>query len=176
MSYLIIGYSGVTPYRKWITSLLLLPFAFYFILNWGRYTLIDNTNLIIHEAGHFFFSFLGNFIQAAGGTLMQIFFPLFIAFYFFRSGYRTGVQIFIFWLGQNLINISVYAADAQLRNLPLLGKGKHDWYYMLKELALLEQTEIFGYLFFLAGILTIILSLILPLFLDEQYPLPSRVS
>lgn len=98
---------------------------------------------------------------------MQIIFPLFMAFYFLKSGYRTGVQIFIFWLGQNLINISVYAADAQLRQLPLLGKGTHDWYFMLKEFALLEQTEIFGYLFFVAGILTITLSLILPLFFDE---------
>jgi len=75
MSYLILGYSGITPYKKWITSLFLIASTIYFIMNWGNYTLIDNANLIIHEAGHFFFSFFGEFIHAAGGTLMQILFP-----------------------------------------------------------------------------------------------------
>ncbi len=167
MSYLIIGYSGIAPYKKWITSLFLIAFAIYFIMNWGTYTLIDNANLIIHEAGHFFFSFFGEFIHAAGGTLMQILFPLFIAFYFFRVGYRTGVQIFTFWLGQNLINISVYAADARVRLLPILGNGKHDWYYMLRKIGFLEHAELIGYLFFLSGLIIFTLAIVLPLFLDE---------
>lgn len=167
MSYHIIGYSGIAPYKKWISSLFLISFAIYFIMNWGTYTLIDNANLIIHEAGHFFFSFFGEFIHAAGGTLMQILFPLFIAFYFFRVGYRTGVQIFTFWLGQNLINISVYAADAQVRLLPILGNGKHDWHYMLREIGFLEHAELIGYLFFLSGLIIFTLAIVLPLFLDE---------
>ncbi len=167
MSYLYMSYSGIRPIRKWITSGVLFLFSLYFILGRGNYSLIDNADLIIHEAGHFFFGFMGSFIHAAGGTIMQILFPLFIAFYFFRTGYRTGFQIFIFWLGQNLINISVYAADAQVRKLRLLGNGKHDWTYMLGKLGLLDQAEAVGYLFFGTAVVVILIALLLPLYLDE---------
>lgn len=166
MSYLFLGYSGFRPLKKWWTTIVLIPFVIYFILSRGDYTLIDNADLIIHEAGHFFFGFFGSFIHAAGGTLMQIIFPAFLAFYFFRSGYRTGVQVFIFWLGQNLINISVYAADATARNLPLIG-GKHDWYYMLGQLNLLESDHFIGSLFFLTAIIIFMISILIPLFVEE---------
>jgi hypothetical protein len=167
MREMILGYSGLHPLKKWITSFILIPFSIYYLANWGQYTLIDNADLIIHEAGHFFFGFLGSFIHAAGGTLMQIIFPSFIALYFLRTGYRTGTQIFIFWLGQNLINISVYAADADDRILPLLGNGKHDWYYMLGQLGLVQQADIVGWLFFGTAIVIIIASLLFPLYTDE---------
>ena len=72
---------------------------------------IDNGDLVIHEAGHFFFMFFGKFIYTLGGTLMQIILPSIIAWYFLRNYYKTGVQISLLWLGQNLINISAYAAD-----------------------------------------------------------------
>lgn len=166
MSDLFLGYSGFTPIKKWWVSLALIPLAFYFILTHGHYSLIDNADLIIHEAGHFFFGFFGSFIHAAGGTLMQIIFPLFIAFYFFRAGYRTGVQVLVFWLGQNLVNISVYAADAQVRKLHLIG-GKHDWYYLLGQLNLLDQAELVGSLFFLSAIIIFLIAILLPLYIEE---------
>lgn len=168
MNQLAAGYSGIHPLKKWITSVGLFPFSLYFIFSHGQYTLIDNADLIIHEAGHFFFGFLGSFIQAAGGTLMQILFPAFLAYYFLRSGYRTGVQIFVFWLGQNLINISVYAADAQVRKLHLLGNGKHDWYYMLRELGILNHCELVGFFIFAFAILVMAIALILPLYLNYK--------
>ncbi|MBN2367004.1 MAG: hypothetical protein JXL67_12615 [Calditrichaeota bacterium] len=167
MNDLYISFVGTRPFKKWITSVILFPFAIYFIFTRGDYCLIDNANLIIHEAGHFFFSFFGTFIYAAGGTLMQIIFPLIIAFYFLLNGYRTGVQIFIFWLGQNFINISVYAADAQVQRLQLLGNGKHDWNYMLNKINLLAHAETVGYIFFGMAIVVIFFALLLPLYLEE---------
>lgn len=167
MSYMFLGYSGFTPFKKWWASICLIPFALYFILTHGHYSLIDNADLIIHEAGHFFFGFFGSFIHAAGGTLMQIIFPLFIALYFFRAGYRTGVQVFIFWLGQNLVNISVYAADGRARKLHLIG-GKHDWYYMLGQLNLLDKAELVGAIFFLLAICIFVFAIIIPLFVDDE--------
>ena len=167
MSTLLDGYSGFRPFKKWITSVILLPLGLYFILNHGHYSLLDNADLIIHEAGHFFFGFMGSFIHAAGGTMMQIIFPLFLAWYFYHNNYRTGFQIFIFWLGQNLLNISVYAADAQVRNLLLLGKGKHDWHYLLTQLDILEHAEGVGFIFFLLGILVFSGALLVPLFQEE---------
>jgi hypothetical protein len=168
MSYLAIGYSGFHPIKKWVTSMVLFPISLYYILSHGQYTFIDNADLIIHEAGHFFFGFMGSFIHAAGGTLMQILFPAFLAFYFFRSAYVTGVQVFIFWLGQNLLNISVYAADAQVRKLHLLGNGKHDWYFMLQELGILEHCEQVGLFFFTLALVIFAFTLSLPLYLTSN--------
>jgi len=108
-------------FKKWIPSIIILPIALYWVLNRGDYGMIDNADLVIHEAGHLFFKFFGKYFYTLGGTLMQIIFPSIILFYFFRNNYRTGMQFSLLWLGQNFINISVYAADAQARRLPLLG-------------------------------------------------------
>ena len=167
MNPLFIGYCGFTPLKKWITSFFLLLAACYFVVTHGHYSLIDNADLIIHEAGHFFFGFMGSIIQAAGGTLMQLLFPLFLAWYFFRNGYRSGFQVFIFWLGQNLLNISVYAADAIVRRLPLLGNGKHDWHYLLDQLGILHQAEVVGLVFLILGTMVFLAALFLPLFLED---------
>lgn len=170
MRSLLIGYSGIKPLRKWILSLLFIPMILYFIGRHGKYSLVDSADLIIHEAGHFFFGFMGNFIQAAGGTLMQILFPSFLSWYFFQNGYRTGFQIFILWLGQNLLNISVYVADAPVRRLPLLGNGKHDWYYLLGQLNLLDRANEIATIFYFLGIVLFAIAVFIPLFVEEPTP------
>jgi len=122
--------TGWDVFKRWVPSIIILPLAAYWIVNRGEFGLLDNIDLVIHEAGHFFFMLFGKFIYTLGGTLMQIILPSIIAGYFFRNNYRTGVQFGLLWLGQNFINISVYAADAQARKLPLLGGKKvyHDWH------------------------------------------------
>ncbi|MCB0265861.1 MAG: hypothetical protein KDH95_01230 [Calditrichaeota bacterium] len=158
---------GVAPLKKWTASLILLPISLYYLLTRGNYTLIDNADLVIHEAGHFFFIFFGNFIYALGGTLMQIIFPLFLAFYFWQNDYRTGFQIMIAWLGQNWINISVYVADAQVRQLRLLGNGKHDWFYLLGELGIREYCVEIGWIFMGFSTITFLIALSIPLFYEQ---------
>jgi len=151
--------------KKWIPSIIILPIALYWVLNRGDYGLIDNADLVIHEAGHLFFKFFGKYVYTLGGTLMQIILPSIIFFYFFRNNYRTGMQFSLLWLGQNLINISVYAADAQARSLPLLGGNKvyHDWNYLLSEIGLLQYETEVGYLIFGIAIIIFIITLIMPL-------------
>ncbi|MFZ0452179.1 MAG: hypothetical protein WAM24_00415 [Ignavibacteriaceae bacterium] len=155
--------------KKWLPSVIILPVSVYLVLNRGHYTWIDNADLVIHEAGHIFFMFFGEFIHFAGGTLMQIILPSIIAWYFFRNMYRTGLQVSLLWLGQNFINISVYAADARARALPLLGGNKagHDWHYMLGELNLLEYDHTAGYIFLGISILIFIAALLMPLLIKE---------
>jgi hypothetical protein len=34
-------------------------------------------------------------------------------------------------MGQNLVNIARYAADARAQELPLVGGGEHDWFHIL---------------------------------------------
>jgi hypothetical protein len=150
--------------REWIITLLLLPSALYFCLSRGTYTLLDHAALIIHEAGHVLFGLLGGSFEIFGGTLMQVVLPLGLAVYFLRHVYRPGVQLALFWLAHNLLNISVYAADARAQNLPLLGGGTrlHDWNVMLTQAGLLEYDTIVGNAIFLLSIACFGLVMLLP--------------
>jgi hypothetical protein len=158
-------YSKWDMTKKWVPSIIILPIAFIWCLNRGEFNLLDNVDLVIHEAGHFFFSLFGKFIYTLGGTLMQIILPSVIAGFFLRNNYRTGVQFSLLWLGQNFINISVYAADARAQKLPLLGGNKvyHDWHYLLGELGILQQDQIVGYFFFGIAILIFAIAILMPL-------------
>ncbi|MEJ5261537.1 MAG: hypothetical protein WHT45_02575 [Ignavibacterium sp.] len=162
-------YNQSSEVKKWITSIIILPIAVYWTLNRGKYGLIDNVDLVIHEAGHLFFMIFGKFIYTLGGTLMQIIIPSLIAFTFLRNNYRTGVQFGLLWLGQNFINISVYAADAQAKKLPLLGGNKvyHDWDYLLRTLGIIEYDYIVGYFFYSLAIPTFIIAILLPLIIKD---------
>src|SRR3989337_1847891 len=87
-----VSYSKVDEIKRWIPSVIMLPIMLWLVLSRGEYSWIDNADLVIHEAGHFFFMFFGKFIYTAGGTLMQIILPSLISWYFFRNEYRTGMQ------------------------------------------------------------------------------------
>ena len=67
------------------------------------------------------------------------------------------------------MNISVYAADARERALPLLGGNKvyHDWHWMLSRLNILEYDDIIGMMFYLTGIVCFLISFLIPLFYKE---------
>ncbi len=96
---------------------------------------------------------------------MQIIIPSIIAGFFFRNDYRTGVQVALLWLGQNFINISVYAADARTQKIPLLGGNKvyHDWYYLLNEIGLLNYDIEIGYIIFGFATLIFLVAVLMPL-------------
>lgn len=138
--------------QRWASSLLLLPFAVAFAREGGDvwlgqalWILVDAFNLIVHEAGHFFFRFFGRFMMFAGGTIMQLAMP---ALFVFQGVYwhnKLALQLALLWLGQSFVSVSIYAADAQARALPLignLGPESHDWYNMLWMLGLLDQTPL----------------------------------
>lgn len=150
--------------RDWRGSMVLLPVCLYFVVKHPEYTMMDNVDLIIHEAGHFFAMPFGTFIMFAGGTLMQMILPSFLAWYFYHNDYRFGAQVSLFWLGHNLLNISVYAADAGTRALPLLGgdSSRHDWWNMLGRLDLLEYDHVIGGAFFVGALVVFALCLALP--------------
>lgn len=154
-------------FKKWIGSIILLPVVIYLIQNDGRFFIIDYVNLLIHEGGHGIFKIFGKFIYSLGGTLAQILIPgMFVVFYLLK-GNRLPAQISFIWLGQNLINISIYASDARAQKLPLLGGKKvyHDWTYLLRETGLLNYDKEVGLFFYSLAIAAFIISLLLPLFL-----------
>jgi hypothetical protein len=94
-------------------------------------------NLAIHEAGHLLFHprAFGMFIQIAAGSAVQCLVPLLCAALFFKQRDYFAIALCFGWLGINLFEVAVYAADAQARNLnlvsPVTDQPIHDWAYLL---------------------------------------------
>jgi hypothetical protein len=114
----------------------------------GRYHLpfvlwtIDAVDLFIHEGGHFFFGFMGRMIYFMGGSLMQIFLPSLAIYVFLKSSVRSLMGT-LYWLGHNLINVSVYMGDAPYKRLPLLGGSGsiHDWNWIFNKAGMMRSAE-----------------------------------
>ncbi len=92
---------------------------------------IDTINLFIHEAGHLFFRLFGQTMSILGGSLTQCLIPLALAVVtWHEKPHQVGLPLF--WFGENLVNVSVYIADAPYRNLKLIKDGLiHDWHWLL---------------------------------------------
>jgi hypothetical protein len=121
---------------------------------------IDNVDLIFHEAGHTIFILFGDFIHIAMGSGFQVLLPLLIAGYFFLTDQKVSAAITLGWTGQNLVNVSVYARDAILMQLPLLGGDgvMHDWHYLLNQTGLLAHTATIANSIYSLGIALIVIS------------------
>lgn len=115
---------------------------------------IDHVNLIFHEAGHPIMMFFGRFLHIAGGTIFQIGIPAALTLYFWKQGQLFSASLLLFWVGQNFINVSIYAGDAIIQQLPLLGgdAAGHDWTNMLTMLGLLKHTPIIAGILFYIGL------------------------
>jgi len=150
------------PWSSWVGSLLLFPLCVYVCLNMGTYTFFDDVSLVVHTLGAFMFGVFGPFMKAAGGTLLQIALPVLLVRFFYRHSYVLGAQVFLFWLGQNLVNISVYAQGVQVHRLPHLADTQHDWHYMLHTLAIPEYDVVIASSFFVVGVLCFVAVVLLP--------------
>lgn len=123
-----------------------------------QWHLIDGVNLVIHEAGHIVFMPFGEFVMIAGGSLFQIIMPLAFVIYFYRKEMPYSAALVLFWVGESVLNVSVYAGDSIAMQLPLLGgqDSIHDWNYMLERLGILKDTAAVGGALRMAGTLIII--------------------
>lgn len=125
-------------------------FSIYFL--WCAYApesvvFMHLVHLPIHEAGHIFFRIFGEFAGIAGGSLFQVIVPLVFFGYFIYHRKPFSASIVLFWVGSSIIDVYIYANDAQIMQLPLLSGltgaegGFHDWNYLLTETNLLGSTK-----------------------------------
>jgi hypothetical protein len=131
---------------------------------------LDLVDLPIHETGHLIFRILGEFMMIAGGSLFQVIFPAVFVVYFVWHFKYYSAAVVLFWVGQSIINVYVYAADAQVMQLVLTSgftgsEGSfHDWNYMLTRLGLLDSTKTVAGLIRAVGTLTIIAAAVLSIY------------
>jgi hypothetical protein len=104
---------------KKIFALCLVPYAFWLVFAYD-YHFIDNLNLLLHEGGHFFFKFFGEWMQFLGGTILQLFVPMAFAlvFLYYRQKYESAFCGI--WFGESMMYMAGYMKDAQDQLLPLV--------------------------------------------------------
>jgi hypothetical protein len=155
--------------RDIFKTVLAAVFTVYFL--WCAYDpanamFLHNINLAVHETGHLIFRFLGEFMGVAGGSLFQVIVPLAFFGYFLRHEKPFSAAVCLFWVGQSLTDVYVYAADAVQMRLVLTSgltgsEGSfHDWNYLLSEMGLLAHTKLIGGLIRFVGTATIVLAAI----------------
>jgi len=137
---------------------------------------IDYVDLIIHEAGHLVFLPFGEFIHILGGSLFQTIFPLLYVGYFYFKKDLFSSALLLFWVGVNLINVSVYAADAQLMQLPLLGGDSviHDWNYILGYTHTIQYAPQIASCIYGMGVLLVGVAAIVAMYSSQHRPVAAR--
>ena len=122
---------------------------------------LDLVDLPIHETGHLIFRIFGEFVGIAGGSIFQVLLPAVFVGYFIWKGQYYSASIVLFWVGQSILNVWVYASDAVVMRLVLTSgftgsEGSfHDWNYMLTRTGLIGSTKI------IAGIIRAIATLVI---------------
>jgi hypothetical protein len=116
----------------------------------GWVRILDDANLVFHEAGHPIFGLLGPTAQLYGGTWGQLVFPLVTSLHFWRQKETSAFALCLAWFFENFLNISRYMADARAQILPLVGGGEHDWTEIFTRWGVLPyDTRIAGFFSFL---------------------------
>ena len=104
---------------------------------------LDLVNLAFHEAGHLFLIPFGETAHFLGGTLGQLAVPAGLSAYsLVRRRQPFAAAVCAWWVGENLVNIAVYMADARTLQLDLVGGGEHDWNTLFYQFGLLGEDSV----------------------------------
>ncbi|HCE43789.1 MAG TPA: hypothetical protein DET40_09595 [Lentisphaeria bacterium] len=105
--------------------------------SWTPFAPLD---LVAHEVGHPLFSFFGEWMTYAGGTILQHLVPLIALIILLKQDEYFGIPLCGAWFAVNLYETARYIADTRSQVLPLvtLGTGDEpamvkftDWEYLL---------------------------------------------
>ena len=121
-------FAEVRPYTPW-------PFMLRLVRN--------SIFLFIHEGGHMLFFFFGQTMMSLGGSFWQIVFPLLSFVIAVRQKSHVIAPFALFWVGENMMDVSLYMRDAPLRRLPLLGghKSGHDWWNLFRTWDMMDSAD-----------------------------------
>jgi hypothetical protein len=157
-------------YPKLIVALIFTIYFVWIALDPMQGSFLDMVDLPVHEFGHLLFRPFGQFMMIAGGSLFQVILPAVFVGYFIWQRSFYSAAIVLFWVGQSILNVWVYAADAVVMQLVLTSgftgsEGSfHDWNYMLDTTGLLSSTKTVAGIIRLAGTLVIITSGVLSVY------------
>lgn len=139
---------------------------------------LDNVDLPIHETGHLLFRPFGEFMMVAGGSLLQVIFPIVFVGYFIWQRSFYSAAIVALWVGQSILNVWVYASDAVVMQLVLTSgftgsEGSfHDWNYMLTHFGLLDSVKGVAKVIRFTGTVTIVAAGAMAIYFSLQPAVP----
>ncbi len=149
-------------YPKLISALFASIYFLWVAKNPAQGSFLDLIDLPIHETGHLLFRPFGEFLMVAGGSLFQVIFPaVFVGYFIWQRSFYSAAMV-LFWVGQSILNVFVYANDAVVMQLVLTSgftgsEGSfHDWNYILDKFNLLGSTGTIAGIIRFVGTATII--------------------
>ena len=98
-----------------------------------------------HEFGRLFFSFGGEWLAVAGGSLMQLIVPIGASVVMVATPKKDwfGAIACGTWLAASLADLAPYIADARAQELDLVSfspdAAGHDWHFLLAHAGMLKQ-------------------------------------
>ena len=111
----------------------------------GWIPILSAFDLGVHEFGHLLTGWAPALLCSLAGSLLQVAAPLLLGVYFWWRHDQLAAILMVAWSAENLHNVSVYIADAQVMILPLFGDdgsgAGHDWHNILLALNALEATD-----------------------------------
>jgi hypothetical protein len=111
----------------------------------GWIPLLSAFDLGVHEFGHLLTAWAPALLCSFAGSFLQVVAPLLLGGYFWWRRDHLAAILMVAWSAENLHNVSVYIADAQVMVLPLFGDdgsgAGHDWHNILTALNALEATD-----------------------------------
>lgn len=121
-------------------------------------------NLGIHELGHYVFAPFGDFLEIAGGTILQCAAPVVAMYFCYRNRQYFLIAVCFGWLSTNFYNVAIYVEDARQLALPLVSPGGpdiiiHDWNNLLARTGMLQHDLTIGFLFRAAGFISMMICL-----------------
>lgn len=122
---------------------LLLWWTFRLTLGGSDQIFLDLVNLAFHEAGHLFLTPLGQTAHFLGGSLFQVGVPsLLVGYFLVRRPNPPAAAFCAWWVGESLVDVSIYMADARTLQLNLVGGGMHDWNEIFYRFGLLDAPSV----------------------------------
>ena len=111
----------------------------------GWIPILSAFDLGVHEFGHLLTAWAPALLCSFAGSFLQVAAPLALGGYFWWRRDPFAVILMVAWSAENLHNVSVYIADAQVMVLPLFGDdgsgAGHDWHNILLQLNALGATD-----------------------------------
>ena len=125
---------GISPQSpaRWLVGLLAIGAMYWVAFEQSkRIPGLTYVNFGIHEAGHMFTYSASEMVNTMAGSVAQVAVPILIALYFLlRRDDWVGAGVCLVWAATSAVEVSLYVADAPVKELDLIG-DKHDWAYIL---------------------------------------------
>jgi hypothetical protein len=147
--------ANIIRWTRVIITLALIPLGMHAFGGDGRVPLLGDIDLAIHEFGHILWSPFGETLTIMGGSLTQILLPcVFVAYFLYgKREHRDphAAMLCLWWTAMNVLDVSVYAADARAGQLMLLSglTGEddpegHDFHNLFSRWGVLNRDTIYA--------------------------------